>query len=125
MELEKDSDIHSARDDKAFVAMGTEVQHHGVLVSVLIRDSPPVLRLMDLPGCSVGEGRLDKCNAKAEGGREYVKANIYYLRDNINTRRECILRCIIYLNEDPDTIFKEYLALATEDAERDLATTVM
>lgn len=24
MELEKDSDIHSARDDKAFVAMGTE-----------------------------------------------------------------------------------------------------
>ncbi|KAG1925580.1 sterile alpha motif domain-containing protein 3-like [Pimephales promelas] len=91
-----------------------------------------------------------RCNAKAEGGREYVKANIYYLlklksslrqppingravmlfalwlrRDNINTRRECILRCIIYLNEDPDTIFKEYLALATEDAERDLATTVM
>ncbi|XP_077090383.1 uncharacterized protein LOC143741778 [Siphateles boraxobius] len=46
--------------------------------------------------------------------------------DNINTRRECILRClVIYLNEDPDTFFKEYLAPATEDAERDLATTVM
>ncbi|KAJ7983854.1 hypothetical protein DPEC_G00370520 [Dallia pectoralis] len=32
---------------------------------------------------------------------------------------------MIYLNEDPDTLFKEYLALVTEVAERDLATTVM
>jgi len=42
------------------VVLFSKVQHHGVLVSVLIRDSPPVLSMMDLPGCSVGEGRLDK-----------------------------------------------------------------
>ncbi|XP_071393706.1 uncharacterized protein [Centroberyx affinis] len=41
--------------------------------------------------------------------------------DNINTRRECILRSlVIYLNEDPESFFKEYLASATEDAERDI-----
>ncbi|XP_034541289.1 aryl hydrocarbon receptor nuclear translocator-like protein 2 isoform X3 [Notolabrus celidotus] len=32
------------------------------------------------------------------------------LCDNINIRSECILRSlVIYLNEDPDTVFKEYL----------------
>ncbi|XP_061908169.1 uncharacterized protein LOC133653153 isoform X2 [Entelurus aequoreus] len=45
---------------------------------------------------------------------------------DIDIRRECILRSlVIYLNEDPDTFFKEYLASATEDAERDIALTVM
>ncbi|XP_061907038.1 uncharacterized protein LOC133652371 isoform X1 [Entelurus aequoreus] len=48
------------------------------------------------------------------------------LCDDIDIRRECILRSlVIYLNEDPDTFFKEYLASATEDAERDIALTVM
>ncbi|KAK9981149.1 hypothetical protein ABG768_000712, partial [Culter alburnus] len=39
--------------------------------SVLIRGSPPVLSMMDLPGCSVGEGRLDKVihlNPKVSNG---------------------------------------------------------
>ncbi|XP_035511840.1 uncharacterized protein LOC118323887 isoform X2 [Morone saxatilis] len=41
--------------------------------------------------------------------------------DDINIRRECILRSlVVYVNEDPDVFFKEYL-----DAERDIATTVM
>ncbi|AWP09126.1 Hypothetical protein SMAX5B_004787, partial [Scophthalmus maximus] len=38
--------------------------------------------------------------------------------DNINTRREGILSSlVIYLNEDPDSFFKEYLGSAREDAE--------
>lgn len=44
---------------KCFVLF-SKVQHHGVPVPVLIRDAPPVLSVMDLPGCSVGEGRLNK-----------------------------------------------------------------
>ncbi|KAF3855361.1 hypothetical protein F7725_023416 [Dissostichus mawsoni] len=48
------------------------------------------------------------------------------LCDNINTRRECILKSlVIYLNEDPDSFFKEYLASAADDAERDISNTVM
>ncbi|XP_020555576.1 uncharacterized protein LOC110013549 [Oryzias latipes] len=48
------------------------------------------------------------------------------LCDDIDTRRECILKSVaIYLNEDPDSFFKEYLASATEDAERDISSTVM
>ncbi|CAL8333148.1 unnamed protein product [Merluccius merluccius] len=46
--------------------------------------------------------------------------------DDINVRRECILRSlVVYLNEDPDVFFKEYLPTAVEDAERDITTTVM
>ncbi|XP_059202814.1 uncharacterized protein LOC131982234 [Centropristis striata] len=46
--------------------------------------------------------------------------------DNINIRRECVLKSlIIYLNEDPDSLFKEYLPSAVEDAENDIVTTVM
>ncbi|KAK0137321.1 hypothetical protein N1851_026484 [Merluccius polli] len=48
------------------------------------------------------------------------------LCDDINVRRECILRSlVVYLNEDPDVFFKEYLPTAVEDAERDITTTVM
>uniref|UniRef100_A0AAQ5ZT10 Uncharacterized protein n=1 Tax=Amphiprion ocellaris TaxID=80972 RepID=A0AAQ5ZT10_AMPOC len=48
------------------------------------------------------------------------------LCDNINTKRECILRSlVIYLNEDPDSFFKEYLASTTEEAEKDIAGTTM
>ncbi|KAF1394696.1 hypothetical protein PFLUV_G00003830 [Perca fluviatilis] len=67
---------------------------------------------------------MSKGGVKGQRIKEVL--SITDLCDNINTRRECILRgLIIYLNEDPDTFFKEYLALATEDAERDLATTVV
>ncbi|KAK0142798.1 hypothetical protein N1851_019271 [Merluccius polli] len=46
--------------------------------------------------------------------------------DYINVRRECILRSlVVYVNEDPDVFFKEYLPTAVEDAERDITTTVM
>lgn len=39
-------------------------------------------------------------------------------------RRDCILKMlVIYLNEDPNTFFKEYLT--TEDAERDIQEKVM
>ncbi|KAJ8414519.1 hypothetical protein AAFF_G00037210 [Aldrovandia affinis] len=41
--------------------------------------------------------------------------------DDIDTKRECILKSlVIYLNEDPDSFFKEYLDSAAEDAERDI-----
>ncbi|KAJ4921389.1 hypothetical protein JOQ06_025971 [Pogonophryne albipinna] len=44
--------------------------------------------------------------------------------ENIHIKRGCILRSIaIYLNEDPDSFFKEYQA--SEDAKRDMANTVM
>ncbi|XDV39051.1 hypothetical protein PO909_008346 [Leuciscus waleckii] len=67
-----------------------------------------------------------KGGVKGQRIKEVLSITDLLQRDNINTRRECILRClIIYLNEDPDTFFKEYLAPATEDAERYLATTVM
>ncbi|XP_051968408.1 uncharacterized protein LOC127633390 [Xyrauchen texanus] len=68
--------------------------------------------------------QIFKSKGGVKGQRIKEVLSITDSRDNINTKRECILRCLIYLNEDPDT-FKEYLALATEDAERDLATTVM
>ncbi|KAK5934188.1 hypothetical protein CgunFtcFv8_014604 [Champsocephalus gunnari] len=46
--------------------------------------------------------------------------------ENIHIKRGCILRSIaIYLNEDPDSFFKEYQASASEDAKRDMANTVM
>ncbi|CAL8335741.1 unnamed protein product [Merluccius merluccius] len=46
-------------------------------------------------------------------------------RDNINIRRECVLKSlIIYLNEDPDSLFKEFLPSAAEDAEN-IVDTVM
>nr|XP_046263321.1 uncharacterized protein LOC124068860 isoform X2 [Scatophagus argus]XP_046263322.1 uncharacterized protein LOC124068860 isoform X2 [Scatophagus argus]XP_046269583.1 uncharacterized protein LOC124072313 isoform X3 [Scatophagus argus]XP_046269585.1 uncharacterized protein LOC124072313 isoform X3 [Scatophagus argus] len=46
--------------------------------------------------------------------------------DDINIKRECILRSlIVYVNEDPDVFFKEYLPSAVEDAEMDIATTVI
>ncbi|XP_034095551.1 uncharacterized protein LOC117561933 [Gymnodraco acuticeps] len=48
------------------------------------------------------------------------------LFENIHIKRGCILRSIaIYLNEDPDSFFKEYQASASEDAKRDMANTVM
>ncbi|XP_034055549.1 uncharacterized protein LOC117535258 [Gymnodraco acuticeps] len=48
------------------------------------------------------------------------------LFENIHIKRGCILRSIaIYLNEDPDSFFKEYQATASEDAKRDMANTVM
>ncbi|CAL8373234.1 unnamed protein product [Boreogadus saida] len=47
-------------------------------------------------------------------------------RDDIEIRRECVLKSlIIYLNEDPDSLFKEYLPSAAEDAENDIVDTVM
>uniref|UniRef100_A0A9J7X016 Uncharacterized protein n=1 Tax=Cyprinus carpio carpio TaxID=630221 RepID=A0A9J7X016_CYPCA len=43
---------------------------------------------------------------------------------NINIKRECILKgLMIYLTEDPDSFFKEYVA--TEDAENEIPNTVM
>ncbi|KAI7790587.1 hypothetical protein IRJ41_011391 [Triplophysa rosa] len=46
--------------------------------------------------------------------------------DNINIKRECILKVLIlYLNEDPDSFFKDYVASAIEDAEKGIANTVM
>ncbi|CAL8282414.1 unnamed protein product [Merluccius merluccius] len=46
-------------------------------------------------------------------------------RDNINIRRECVLKSlIIYLNDDPDSLFKEFLPSAAEDAEN-IVDTVM
>ncbi|KAJ4939008.1 hypothetical protein JOQ06_029391 [Pogonophryne albipinna] len=46
--------------------------------------------------------------------------------ENIHIKRGCILRSIaIYLNEDPDSFFKDYQASASEDAKRDMANTVM
>ncbi|CAM4578920.1 unnamed protein product [Leuciscus chuanchicus] len=44
--------------------------------------------------------------------------------DNINIRRECILKgLMIYLTEDPDSFCKEYVA--TEDAENETPNTVI
>uniref|UniRef100_UPI0037E6FF11 uncharacterized protein n=1 Tax=Semicossyphus pulcher TaxID=241346 RepID=UPI0037E6FF11 len=46
--------------------------------------------------------------------------------DDVDIRRECVLKSlIIYLNEDPNSLFKEYLPSAAEDAENDIVTTVM
>ncbi|XP_061907040.1 uncharacterized protein LOC133652371 isoform X3 [Entelurus aequoreus] len=71
-------------------------------------------------------GHANSTQKDPEPGIELTTTQDLCICDDIDIRRECILRSlVIYLNEDPDTFFKEYLASATEDAERDIALTVM
>ncbi|RXN19241.1 sterile alpha motif domain-containing 3-like protein [Labeo rohita] len=46
--------------------------------------------------------------------------------EDINVKRDCVLRCLsVFLNEDLETLIKEYVDCEIEEAESGIAQTTM
>uniref|UniRef100_A0AAV2LEM7 Uncharacterized protein n=1 Tax=Knipowitschia caucasica TaxID=637954 RepID=A0AAV2LEM7_KNICA len=94
------------------------------------------MRLTTAPLTSKFLGELDHqtndlikvFNAKGGAAGRKITAIMAKMENNedINVRRDCVLRCLsIYLNEDLDTLVKEYMDIESREAEADIGEKTM
>ncbi|XP_013855636.1 uncharacterized protein LOC106511420 [Austrofundulus limnaeus] len=94
------------------------------------------MRLTTVPLTSKFLGELDRqtdnlikvFNAKGGTAGRKITAIMAQMDNNedINVRRDCVLSCLsIYLNEDLDTLVKEYVDIESREAEADIAEKTM
>ncbi|XP_056319868.1 uncharacterized protein LOC130233724 [Danio aesculapii] len=94
------------------------------------------MRLTTVPLTSKFLGELD-ChsgklieifNAKGGAAGRKISAIMAQMNNNedVNVRRDCVMSCLsIYLNEDLDTLVKEYVDIESREAEEDMAGKTM
>uniref|UniRef100_A0A8C5GTS5 Uncharacterized protein n=1 Tax=Gouania willdenowi TaxID=441366 RepID=A0A8C5GTS5_GOUWI len=94
------------------------------------------MRLTTVPLTSKFLGELDHqtndlikvFNAKGGAAGRKITAIMAQMENNedINVRRDCMLRCLsIYLNEDLDTLVKEYMDIESREAEAEIGEKTM
>ncbi|XP_063753608.1 uncharacterized protein LOC134873730 isoform X2 [Eleginops maclovinus] len=65
-------------------------------------------------------------SGETRDGLEVERVALLTESEDINVRRDCVLSCLsIYLNEDLDTLVKEYVYIECREAEADVAGTTM
>ncbi|XDV48216.1 hypothetical protein PO909_017667 [Leuciscus waleckii] len=94
------------------------------------------MRLTTVPLTSKFLGELDRhsgklieiFNAKGGAAGRKISAIMGQMNNNedINVRRDCVMSCLsIYLNEDLDTLVKEYVDIESREAEEEMAGKTM